>query len=161
MTCSNRRCNLIHLGSAGALSDFQQLNGPQCSVGFKGFVWVSDSRRATFCVSDVPAHHYRVVVTLPEHPPTPISASNGFCSCTRLLSMIAHTEKRKLSWGENHYFKSTKKGSFKMRTNAGSVAMLHSSKVIYRVTGRISMFSVWISAAFWMMLLIAVHAVQT
>lgn len=43
MTRSGRRWNLSHEGSAGARSDFRRLNGPQCSVGFKGFVWVSDS----------------------------------------------------------------------------------------------------------------------
>lgn len=43
MTCSSRRWNLSHQGSAGARSDFHRLNGPQCSVGYKGFVWVSNS----------------------------------------------------------------------------------------------------------------------
>lgn len=100
MTCSNRRCNLSHSGSAGALSDFQQLNGPQCSVGFKGFVWLSASRWATFgCrpafvwVMLQPSIKAREVTALHQHfcPPT----SNAFCSCTVHLSPQLHTFRRK------------------------------------------------------------------
>lgn len=100
MTCSNRRCNLSHSGSAGALSDFQQLNGPQCRVGFKGFVWLSASRRATFgCrpafvwVMLQPSIKAREVTALHQHfcPPT----FNAFCSCTVHLSPQLHTFRRK------------------------------------------------------------------
>lgn len=92
MTCSYRRCNLSHLGSAGAPSDFQQLNGPQCSVGFKGFVWVLGSWWATF--GRLPAFVWlmfqptitaREVTALHQHfCPRPLTTSNAFCSCTRL-----------------------------------------------------------------------------
>lgn len=100
MTRSNRRCNLSHSGSAGALSDFQQLNGPQCSMGFKGFVWLSGSRRVTFgCrpafvwVMLQPSITAREVTALHQHfcPPT----SNAFRSCGVHLSPQLHTFRRK------------------------------------------------------------------
>lgn len=91
MTCSSsRRWNLSHKGSAGARADFQRLNGPQCSVGFKGFVWVSDCIEKLLwnaCKPSAWAMLQSIITgwswlsTRFCLPPS----SNAFCSRTRVL----------------------------------------------------------------------------